>query len=95
MVLSKGPVENAATDTLDATENQEEKILEQRGQLEKYGTCLYVATTATIPKPFFLKKKMQFYDHKEVTFFFIDNSISTYIHCTNYKWIDNYINTNS
>lgn len=71
MVLSKGPMENAATDTLDATANQEEKILEQRvRKYEKFGTCLYVATTATIPKPFFLKKKMQFYDHKEVTFFY-------------------------
>ena len=37
---------------------------------EKCGEYFWAAIIATVPKPFFLKKKRQFYDHKEATFFF-------------------------
>jgi len=63
----------------DATESGEENSWKRRDWLEKNSHYSLVTGIATIPKPFFLRKKRQFYDHKEAMFFLLTTqSLHTY-----------------
>jgi len=75
------------------------KILAAGRLVRKIQHYLLVATMALLPNPAVLKEKATLWSQRGYFsfFFFIGNSISTYIqYCINYKWVDNYSNnTNS
>ena len=78
-------------------QNRVGKILVAGRLVRKTEHYLLVATMAAIHKPCSLKRKGNFMITKRLLYFFLMATQSTHIqYCTNYKWVDSYVNnTNS